>query len=72
MKAEEFLDVLGIEDDTIYDNAEKMHALSCLLKEYANQRVIEELEDIRESMGQTYPEYHAEIVEERIKELKQG
>lgn len=34
MTAKEYIQELGIEDETIYDNAERMHSLECLLENY--------------------------------------
>ncbi len=34
MTAKEYIQELGIEYETIYDNAERMHSLECLLDDY--------------------------------------
>ena len=37
MKAKDYLQTLGIQDETIYDNAERMHSLECLLDDFLQE-----------------------------------
>ena len=39
MSGKEYLKVMGITDDVIYDNAEREHSLECLLEDYHEQQV---------------------------------
>ena len=68
MKAEEY--VHKITD--LYDNSGDEAAAIKLLKQYANQKVIEELEEIISRLEKkSFTVHRIEEVEDRIKELKQ-
>jgi hypothetical protein len=68
MKAEEY--VHKITD--LYDNSGDEAAAIKLLKQYANQKVIEELEEIISRLEKkSFTAHSIEEVEDRIKELKQ-
>lgn len=71
MNVEEFYnEAMNCPDLADHFQNDKKTKIILAMKQYSNQRVIEELSDALELMEQTHPEYHYEIVENMLKELK--
>jgi len=43
VNAKEYLQSMGIEDDDIYDNAERVHSLEYLLEDFLKENAIKEI-----------------------------